>query len=227
MLIRGVMSETGKEEAMRERWKKIRTGTLTIAFIIIGILEYGALMKYFDLPQVMLIVPLIGAASYIFLKKSCLTVFGCTALCSALYQLVAGDANAIARLQTNAVSIAIILFQCLIVLLILEAIGIGGGALICLSRNRDKKSAVRITACILGVLVTVGPYLAIYHNPLYPLTARIELNRYVEENLTDYPIANKMVYYSLPNLNYECRVAMSDGKIRIVGYDIEGKISEQ
>ena len=96
MLVRGVMSETGKEEAMRERWKKIRTGTLTIAFIIIGILEYGALMKYFDLPQVMLIVPLIGAASYIFLKKSCLTVFGCTALCSALYQLVAGDANAIA-----------------------------------------------------------------------------------------------------------------------------------
>ena len=37
MLVRGVMSETGKEEAMRERWKKIRTGTLTIAFIIIEI----------------------------------------------------------------------------------------------------------------------------------------------------------------------------------------------
>ena len=59
MLVRGVMSETGKEEAMRERWKKIRTGTLTIAFIIIGILEYGALMKYFDLPQVMLIEKLL------------------------------------------------------------------------------------------------------------------------------------------------------------------------
>lgn len=212
---------------MRERWKKIRTGTLTIAFIVIGILEYGALMKYFDLPQAMLIVPLVGAAACIFLKKSCLTVFGCTALCSILYQLIAGDANAITRLQANAISIATILFQCLIVLLILEAIGIGGGALICLSRNRDKKLAVRITACIVGVLVTVGPYLAIYHNPLYPLTARVELNRYAEENLTDYAIAHKKVYYSLPNFNYECRVSMVDGKIRIVGYDFEGKISEQ
>lgn len=221
------MSETRKEEAMRERWKKIRTGTLTIAFIVIGILEYGALMKYFDLPQAMLIVPLVGAAACIFLKKSCLTVFGCTALCSILYQLIAGDANAITRLQANAISIATILFQCLIVLLILEAIGIGGGALICLSRNRDKKLAVRITACIVGVLVTVGPYLAIYHNPLYPLTARVELNRYAEENLTDYAIAHKKVYYSLPNFNYECRVSMVDGKIRIVGYDFEGKISEQ
>lgn len=66
MLIKGVMSETGKEEAMKERWKKIRMGTLTIAFIIIGILEYGALMKYFDLPQAMLIVPLTGAAACIF-----------------------------------------------------------------------------------------------------------------------------------------------------------------
>lgn len=115
----------------------------------------------------------------------------------------------------------------MLVLLILEAIGIGGGALLRLSQNRNKKLAVRIAACIVGVLVTVGPYLAVYHNPLYPLTARIELNRYAEENLTDYAIANKMVYYSLPNFNYECRVSMSDGKIRIVGYDIGGKISEQ
>lgn len=212
---------------MRERWKKIRTWTLITVFIVLGLLEYSALMKSFDFPLAMLVVPLTGAAAFLTLGKTCLWAVAGTAICSTLYQFVAGDVNAIARLQTNAVSVAIILFQCLAVLLILEAIGIGGGALFALMRNENRTAAIRIAVGVLSVLVTVGPYFAIYHNPLYPLTARIELSRYAEEHLTDYAIAYKRVYYSLQNLNYECRVSMADGKIRIIGYDSEGKIAEQ
>ena len=57
---------------MREqRWKRLRTGLLIIAFSAIGMLEYVQLVQAFDLPQMMLVVPVV---SVIYLEN---TVFLC------------------------------------------------------------------------------------------------------------------------------------------------------
>ena len=212
---------------MKERWKTIRTGLLIIAFTIVGVLEYVQLMQSFDLPQMIFVVPLVGAASMIVLRKLSFLVPICTILLSCIYQILAGDANAIASLQTNASSVTIILFECLSILLVFEFIGIGGGVLIRVLINKKKSLTVGIIACVAGVLITVGPYLAMFHNPLYPIMARQQLHQYADEHFTDYAIAEKNVYYSMQTSDYVCRVSMSDGEIRVIYFDETGTIKAQ
>ena len=212
---------------MKERWKTIRTGLLIIAFTIVGVLEYVQLMQSFDLPQMIFVVPLVGAVSMIVLKKLSFLVPVCTVLLSCIYQILAGDANAIARLQTNASSVTIILFECLSILLVFEFIGIGGGALIRALIDKKKSLATGTAACVAGVLITVGPYLAIFHNPLYPITARLQLRQYADEHFTNYAISDKSVYFSMQTSDYICRVSMSDGEIRVIYFDETGTIKEQ
>lgn len=212
---------------MKERWKTIRTGLLIIAFTIVGLLEYVQLMQSFDLPQMLFVVPLVGAVSMIVLKKLCFFVPVCTILLSCIYQILAGDANAITRLQTNASSVTIILFECLSILIVFEFIGIGGGALIRVLIDKKRSLAAGIIACVAGVLVTVGPYLVMFHNPLYPIMARQQLSRYADEHLADYVIAEKNVYFSMQTSDYICRVSMADGEIRIIYFDKDGTITVQ
>ena len=54
---------------MKERAKRIKTGLMIIVFVILGTIEYVQLMTSFDLPQVILFMPIIGALAVIFLKK--------------------------------------------------------------------------------------------------------------------------------------------------------------
>lgn len=212
---------------MKERWKTIRTGVWIIVLTILGVLEYVQLMRSFDLPQVLLVVPVIGAIAMIVLKKRSFLVPACTVLLSCMYQILVGDANAVARLQTNAASVTVILFECLSVLIVFELIGIGGGAMIRVLLAGKKKWTIGIVMCLAGVLIILGPYFAIFHNPMYPITARQQLRTYAEEHFTDYPIAEKRVYYSMQNSDYVCRVSMADGQIRIVCFDEDGKVTIQ
>ena len=212
---------------MKERWKTICTGLLIIAFTIVGVLEYMQLMQSFDLPQMLFVIPLVGAVSMIVLKKLSFLVPVCTILLSCIYQILAGDSNAVARLQTNASSVTIILVECLSILLVFEFIGIGGGALIRVLIDKKKSLAVGIIACVAGVLVTVGPYLAMFHNPLYPILARQQLNKYADEHFTDYAISDKSIYFSMQTSDYVCRVSMADGEIRVIYFDKAGMITEQ
>ena len=102
---------------MKERMKKIRTGLILIALTVVGLLEYVQLVQAFDLPQMMFVIPVVGALAMIFLGKIGFAVPVCTILLACFYQILAGDANAIAELQTSARSIAIILMECLSILL--------------------------------------------------------------------------------------------------------------
>ena len=55
---------------MREqRWKRLRTGLLIIAFSAIGMLEYVQLVQAFDLPQMMLVVPVVSVIAMLLLGK--------------------------------------------------------------------------------------------------------------------------------------------------------------
>lgn len=217
----------GLEVAMKERWKTIATGLWLIVLTILGVFEYVQLMKSFDLPQILLVVPLLGAVSVLVLKKKCFFILAGTVLLSCMYQILVGDTNVVARLQTSPASITVILLECLSVLIVFELLGMGGGALIRMLPDKNKKLVMRAVACVAGVLVTLGPYFVMFHNPMYPITARLQLKDYAEEHFTDYPIAQKKVYYSMQNSDYMCRVSMADGKIRIIAFDADGTIKQQ
>lgn len=216
---------------MKERLKKygkvIRMGLMIIALSIIGMIEYIQLMQLFDLPQVMLVIPLIGALAMIFLGKWSFVVPGCTIFLSCIYQIMVGSSNALAELQTNARSIAIILIECLSVLMIFELLGMAGGALIRILVKKKKDVWLGVICCVAGVILTLGPYFVLFRNPLYPLLARNKLNSYAEEHFTDYPIAEKKVYYSMKVSDYQCRVIMSDGQVRVIYIESDGDVTQE
>lgn len=212
---------------MKERMKILRTGLILIAVTVVGLLEYVQLVQAFDLPQMMLVIPIVGALAMIFLGKLGFAVPICTVLLACFYQILAGDANAIAELQTSAKSIAIILMECMSILLAFELIGMGGGALIRILTQKKKSLCTGVVCTVVGVLLILGPYVALFHNPLYPVMARHKLTSYAEEHFTDYPIAEKKVYYSMQVSDYQCRVAMADGQIRVIFIGENGEVKRQ
>ena len=180
---------------MREqRWKRLRTGLLIIAFSAIGMLEYVQLVQAFDLPQMMLVVPMVSVIAMLLLGKYSFFVPVCTIVLASAYQILAGSENAVAELQTSARSIAIILFECLLVLMIAQFIGLGLGAAARTLGKKNKKRVVKIVA---------------------------------DKTITDYPIADKKVYYSLNDSRYMCRVIMSDGQVRVLYLDENGEAKRQ
>ena len=135
---------------MREqRWKRLRTGLLIIAFSAIGMLEYVQLVQAFDLPQMMLVVPMVSVIAMLLLGKYSFFVPVCTIVLASAYQILAGSENAVAELQTSARSIAIILFECLLVLMIAQFIGLGLGAA---ARTIGKKNKKRVVKIVIGVV---------------------------------------------------------------------------
>lgn len=211
---------------MNERWKRVWTGAGIVGFIVLGVLEYIQLMQSFDLPQIMLVMPVIGSLSFIVLKKAVFIVPIGTIILSCIYQIVAGDTNAVAVLQTNASSVMKVILYVLPICILFELIGIGAGVLIRVLINRKRKTAVGITCLILGVILVFGPYVAVYHNPLYPIQARMKLSRYIEENYNDYKISEKIYPFNLNTSSYECRVVMADGVIRFACMEEDGTVSD-
>ena len=133
---------------MREqRWKRLRTGLLIIAFSAIGMLEYVQLVQAFDLPQMM-----VSVIAMLLLGKYSFFVPVCTIVLASAYQILAGSENAVAELQTSARSIAIILFECLLVLMIAQFIGLGLGAA---ARTLGKKNKKRVVKIVIGVVFAV------------------------------------------------------------------------
>lgn len=213
---------------MREqRWKRLRTGLLIIAFSAIGMLEYVQLVQAFDLPQMMLVVPVVSVIAMLLLGKYSFFVPVCTIVLASAYQILAGSENAIAELQTSARSIAIILFECLLVLMIAQFIGLGLGAAARILGKKNKKRVVKIVIGVVFAVVSLVPYLLLFHNPLYPMTARHRLKSFADKTITDYLIADKKVYYSLNDSRYMCRVIMSDGQVRVLYLDENGEAKRQ
>ena len=61
---------------MREqRWKRLRTGLLIIALSVIGMLEYVQLVQAFDLPQMLLVVPVVSVIAMLLLGKYSLRLY--------------------------------------------------------------------------------------------------------------------------------------------------------
>ncbi len=206
-------------ESKRDR---IKTMILLFVFTIVGVVEYVQLMFAFDLPQIVLVMPMLGAISYITLRKASLLVPAGMVVLSAIYQFVAGSANAINGLRTSVGSVLMLLVQVLPICLLFYFIGMGGGACIAFLKNKKKSLVLRIPILVAGVVIVLAPYIALFQNPLYPIQARITLNQYADEVFTDYEISEKHIYYDGNISQYKCRVVMSDGVNRELYLDAYG-----
>ena len=210
-----------------QRMKILRKGLILIVLAVVGLVEYVQLVQAFDLPQMMFVIPLVGALAMIFLGKLSFAVPVCTIFLACVYQILVGKSNAIAELQTSARSIAVILLECLSVLLFFGLMGMGGGALIRVLIQKKKNLSIGVTCCVVGVLLVLGLFFLLFHNPLYPIRARQKLSAYAEEHFTDYPIAEKKMYYSMKVSDYQCRVVMADGQIRVIYIGEDGEVKQQ
>lgn len=204
------------DEKMKERLKIILTGLGIIILAIIGLWEYMQMYLYFDLPQVIVIMPVVGAVSAILFRKYCFLVVLATTAVSIVYQMIEKGQN----------SKTAIILNILPVILLFMLAGIAGGFLIRVLCNGNRPKAVGIICCVLGVVLTLGGGVAMFGNPLYPFTARHAINRYAQKyGSENYPISKISVYYSIGDLEYQGRVEMSDGVIFVVYHEREsGKV---
>lgn len=200
------------DKKMNERLKIILTGLGIIILAIIGLWEYMQMFLYFDLPQVIVIMPVVGAAAAILFRKYCFLVVLATTAVSIVYQMVEKGQNS---------KIAIILNILPIILLFMLA-GIAGGFLIRVLCNGNRPNVVGIICCVLGVVLTFGGSVAMFGNPLYPFKARFDINHYAQKyGSENYPISKISVYYSVEDLEYQGKVEMSDGVIFVVYHERE------
>lgn len=211
---------------MRERWNRIRLGVWITVFAAAGVLEYIQLMYSFDLPQIILLMPLIGALCFIVLQKAGFVALAGTVVLSCLFQVLAGDTNAVMQLSLNASDVLHVILYVLPICLVFELLGMGAGALIRICIKHKCKTASGIICLLLGLLLIAGPYIALYRNPLYPIQARVQLSRYVEEHYSDYAISKKNMYFDLNTSSYCCRVIMADGMIRLASFGEDGTVTD-
>jgi hypothetical protein len=196
---------------MKQRFKKIMTGLLLTAFSIVGLWEYMQLYLYFDLPQAIVVLPLFGAVSAIVLKKLSLLTPVFTAVISVVYQIVETRSSSVGIVEVSKIKIILNILPIIIIFMFL---GIGGGLLIRVLINGKKSKAAAIPCCVLGIVLSVGSGIFMFHNPLYPFLAKHQVKQYAKQyDTADYPVSEVSIYYSLEDLEYEGRVVMSDGYV--------------
>ncbi len=210
---------------MKERFKKIITGLLLTAFSIAGLWEYMQLYLYFDLPQAVVILPFVGAAAAIVLKKLSLIVPALTAVISIVYQLVETRSSSVGIIEISKFNI---ILNILPIIILLMFVGIGGGLLVRVLINRKKPRIAGILCCILGIVLVFGGGVIMFGNPLYPFLAKHAVNNYAEKfDREDYRVSEVSIFYSIESLEYEGRVVMSDGYVYALYHEKEsGKVYE-
>lgn len=190
------------EEAVKERSEIIRAGLGIIIFTVAGVWEYIQLHANYDLPQVMVVVPIIGCLAAVWLRKYSFIVLGAVAVMSVIYQFMESGADALAE--------SLMLLPVPILFLML---GIAGGFLIRVLINGNKSRVAGIACCALGAVLTFGAGAAVFRNPLYPFAARRSMNSYAQKyNSEEYPVSKVWIYFNMSNMEYEGQVIMSDGE---------------
>lgn len=208
---------------MKERLKIILTGLGIIIFAVIGLWEYMQMFLYFDIPQIIVVMPVVGMLAAILLRKYCFVVLPAMIAVSVVYQLVEDQVSAIGNADSSKIEI---MLNILPILVIFMLVGVGGGFLVRVLVNKNKSRVVGSICCVLGILVTFGGSLVMFHNPLYPFLARHAIHNYAEKYDSErYKVSEVIVYFSYEELEYQGRVVMSDGVIYAVYHEREtGKV---
>lgn len=185
---------------MKERFQKIMKGLWILICSIGGLWEYMQLSTHFDMPQVVFVVPILGMLAAIFLGKLSFLVLGTTSVLTFVFQLVQE------KFQIT------IFLNNLPVILIFMGLGIGGGFLLRVLICRKKSVAIGIVCAILGLFISFGFGFAAFHNPFYPIQARIAIDKYADKYRSEeYPVSEVEIYYSYEDSEYHGQVIMSDG----------------
>ncbi|MCI8364445.1 MAG: hypothetical protein HFG34_05790 [Eubacterium sp.] len=210
---------------MKERFKKISAGLLITLLSLVGLWEYMQLYLFFDIPQAVVILPVVGALSAILLKKLGWVVPGAAVLICIVYQLVEKRSSSVGIVETSKVKVILSILPVIIIFMIL---GIAGGFLVRVLIRRKRSLAVGIFCCLLGVFLTFGSSVVMFGNPLYPFMAKASINQYAKKFQSDsYKISEVSVYYSLEDLQYQGRVVMSDGIVYALYHDrASGEVTE-
>lgn len=186
---------------MKEHSKIIWAGLGIIIFTVAGLWGYIQLYTNYDLPQVMVVMPLTGCLAAVLLRKYSFIVPGAVVVMSAIYQFLESHTDALAKWC--------MLFPVPILFLML---GIAGGFLVRVLINGNKSRAAGIICCVLGAVLTFGAGVAVFRNPLYPFMARHSMNSYAEKYKSEeYPVSGVWIYFNVANMEYEGQVIMSDG----------------
>lgn len=196
---------------MKERLKIILTGLGIIIFAVIGLWEYIQMFLYFDIPQVIVVMPIAGMLAAISLRKYCFIILPSMIAVSVVYQLVEDQVSFIGSSDSSKIQIILNIVPILVIFML---VGIGGGFLVRVLVNRNKSRVVGVICCVLGIAVTFGGSFALFRNPLYPFMARHAIHRYAEKYDSEgYRVSEVLVYFSYEELEYQGRIVMSDGVI--------------
>lgn len=210
---------------MKERFKKISKGLMIIVFSLAGMWEYMQLYLYFDLPQVIVLMPVFGCLAAIFLKKISFVVPAVTIVISVVYQMIENRVSAAGIVENSKINI---ILNILPVIILFMMLGIGAGFLVRVLINRKKSRAVGIICCVLGIVLTFGSGVMMFGNPLYPFLARGAVGSYAEKyDDQGYRVSQVVVFYSLEELEYGAKVIMSDGVVHALYHDrMTGEVYE-
>lgn len=204
---------------MKERFKKISKGLLIIVFSLAGMWEYMQLYLYFDLPQVIVLMPVFGCLAAIFLKKVSFIVPAVTVVICIVYQMIEDRVSAAGVAENSKINI---ILNILPVIIIFMMLGIAAGFLVRILINRNKSRVMGIICCVLGIVLTFGSGIAMFGNPLYPFLARGAINRYAEKYDSEaYRVSQTVIFYSIEELEYGAKVIMSDGIVYALYHDRE------
>ncbi|CDD35345.1 unknown [Roseburia sp. CAG:309] len=211
---------------MKERFKKLMNVLALVIFSIAALWEYMQFYMYYDLPQIVVVLPIIGLLAAVALKKWSFILLGTTALTSIVFQFIEDPQDGLGYVDTSKIEIIVKILPAVLLFLL---IGIAAGLLVRVAFRKDRHISLRILFCGLGIIVAFAAGIILFRNPLYPFIARHQIHRYAQKYDTkEYPVSDVVVYYSYTDLQYLGRVVMSDGVIYPLSHDMKtGEVKEE
>ena len=211
---------------MKERFKKIMNVLLLVILSIAALWEYMQFYMYYDLPQIVVVLPIIGLLAAVALKKWSFILLGTTALTSIVFQIIEDPQDGLGYVDTSKIEIIVKILPAVLLFLL---IGIAAGLLVRMAFHKDRHISLRILFCGLGIIIALAVGITLFRNPLYPFIARHQIHQYAQKYDTkEYPVSDVVVYYSYTDLQYLGRVVMSDGVIYPLSHDMKtGEVKEE
>lgn len=198
---------------------------LLVIFSIAALWEYMQFFMYYDLPQIVVVLPIIGLLAAVFLKKWSLLLLGTTTLMSIVFQIIQDPQDGLGYVEISKPTIVLRILPAVLLFLL---IGIVGGLLVRVCFCKDRHISLRIFCCGVGILMALAGGIFFFRNPLYPFIAKHQIHAYAKKYDTkEYPVSEVVVYYSYTDLQYLGRVVMSDGAIHPLSHDMSsGEVKE-
>lgn len=197
-----------------------------VIFSIAALWEYMQFYMYYDLPQIVVVLPIIGLLAAVALKKWSFILLGTTALTSIVFQIIEDPQDGLGYVDTSKIEIIVKILPAVLLFLL---IGIAAGLLVRMALRKDRHISLRILFCGLGIIISLAAGIILFRNPLYPFITRHQIHQYAQKYDTkEYPVSDVVVYYSYTDLQYLGRVVMSDGVIYPLSHDMKtGEVKEE